>query len=439
MAAYMLWYTLKDDILGAPSYILKILFEKCMRKSGNMIDHDVENNDMEKGYFGILTYFVQAASMMKLSLDLETSYGATAVVQEIEKYIDILLSIELSLVSYDLCPYEELTTTDKFITKLIFLIGIYVNWLVAFALLTIISKISQQIFKNKTQDSLTSIQIRLIKGLVEIIKYTYGGITSLVFMSLVCVPIGLEYVWFYDGTVTCLSNWQVIMVTFAIFFVLPFPLLLVAGMKLLREDRISGKHFLLGCVFPLPFLISWITMLKTKRSLCLGVKTAVNTIRIEQDESKNNIGKVDSIADEANEILNSLYGGYQTTTNAKYWESVMIFRRLFLGATILIQQSMVQMIICVCLSLAFLIHHFSVKPFRYKLSNEAESFSLILLCFVSVVNLLKSVYKQMGMVPDGPIVDIFKFLNLCESSFIVILICFIVACELKLKCCKIKR
>ena len=96
MAAYMLWYTFKDDILGMPSYILKILFEKCMRKSGSMIDHDVENNDIEKGYFGILTYFVQAASMMKLSLDLETSYGATAVVQEIEKYVDILLSIELS-------------------------------------------------------------------------------------------------------------------------------------------------------------------------------------------------------------------------------------------------------------------------------------------------------------------------------------------------------
>ena len=185
---------------------------------------------------------------------------------------------------------------------------------------------------------------------------------------------------------------------------------------------------------PLPFLIIWIVPLyqSNKKS---GTKSnkVVAVKEFYDSESKQDLG-LPSISDE---IINGFQGTYKKTEGgAQYWESIMILRRLLLGATGLLQNSIYQMSCCSILSIIFLIHHIYVDPFIYDAANYAESFSLLLLCLASTISLLKSVYIQMGIVPKGPDVELFYVLRFSESGMILILILFVIVCEIRAQCKK---
>ena len=140
------------------------------------------------------------------------------------------------------------------------------------------------------------------------------------------------------------------------------------------------------------------------------------------------------------EIIDCFQGTYcKTSVGTKYWESVMILRRLLLGATTLIPDNIIQMALCFVLCLIFLIHHVILKTFICNSSNKVETLSLITLCLVSIINLFKSVYIQVGIVPEGPIIDYFKFQRIVESSFSIFLICFIIMVEITTKCKRSKK
>ena len=136
--AYMLWYTFKDNILGFP---LHFITKFCMKEN-------CTSQDVDKGYFGILTYFVQAAAMMRLSVGIDSPDTLTSTVQQIEHYVGLLLSIELSYISYNLCPYEGITTYAKLNFKLLFLTAIYISWIIIFSLFLLVSKIIVNISKE---------------------------------------------------------------------------------------------------------------------------------------------------------------------------------------------------------------------------------------------------------------------------------------------------
>ena len=420
VTVYMLWYTFKDDILGIPS---NLVTKFCMKEKSSP-------EDVDKGYFGILTYFVQAAAMMRLSVGIDYPHTLTSTVQQIEHYIGLLLSIELSYISYNLCPYEGITTYAKLNFKLIFLTAIYISWIVIFSLFLLISKIVINISKKNHSNGLNAIKLRFITGIVEIIKYTYGGFSGVIFTCLTCVTMFGDLIWKYDGTIKCLNTWQTGMLSICILYVIPFPLMLVLGLKLLDNGRISSTSFLLGCIMPLPFLIIWIVPLyqwqkksKSNKVVAIG--------ELNESESKQNVG-LSSISDK---IINGFQGTYKTTEGgAQYWESIMILRRMLLGATGLLQNSIYQMSCCSILSIIFLIHQVYVEPFIYDAANYAESFSLSLLCFASIISLLKSVYIQMGIIPKGSVVEFFNVLRFSESAMILILILFVIICEERAQC-----
>ena len=430
VSGYMLWYTFKDDILGFPSFLIN----KICRKNDDQSDSD----GVDKGYFGIMTYFVQAAGMMRLSLDLGTIDTSTTTVQEIEKYIGLLLSIELSYISYNFCPYEGATTMIRLFFKFMFLIGIYISWAIIFPLFVLISNIIQSLLKHKSNNNVIAIKLRFIKGLVEIIKYTYGGFTGIVFTSIICITIGDDYVWQYDGTVSCLSKWQIGMLVTCIIYTVPFPFVLMLGMKLLEKNQISSTHFLVGCIVPLPVIFIWPIIFCTKKTVIKETKVSpVDEGEISTQEEHEN-GTFLSTATE--EILGSFQGAYVTNkTASQYWESVMTFRRLLLGVTSLLQNSIIQMSSCLFLCVIFLAHQMYVQPFVYRGANMAESFSLLLLCAVATLNLLKSMYIKMGIVPDGPDMKVFHFLRFGESLLIILLIIFIILLEFRNKCKRCKK
>ena len=420
VTVYMLWYTFKDDILLLPSLFLnKVVKFKCGLVASN-------DSDIDKGYFEIMSYFVQAAAMMRISVSLEKINILTIIVQEIEKYISLILSIELSYFSYDLCPFVGLTTSNKQMFKILFLSGIFVSWFIVFSSLKFIQKVLIRKYKERYANIITAMELKFIKGLIDITKYTYGGFSGVAFMSLTCISVVTDHFWFYDGTVKCLSNWQIAMIILCIIYLLPFPLMLVHGMQLLDNGGISGTHFLCGCFIPLPFFILWVPKILRKRLI-------VHENKVDNSEINENVKVNANVKDTSpvnKEIINCFQSAYKDTSNgSKYWESVMILRRLLIGATALIPNTTTQMAFCFSLSLMFLIHHNYIKPFKYYISNLVETISLALLTIISIINLSKSYYIQMGLNPDGPNVDFFMLLKLAESSFIIFLVCFIIVCE----------
>ena len=213
------------------------------------------------------------------------------------------------------------------------------------------------------------------------------------------------------------------MIVIAIIYVVSFPIMLIFGLKLLRMIKISSTQFLLACIVPLPFLILWIL---SKRQLIVPNKVTMV-------KSNYTDGKITS--DESptvpSEILNSFQRAYKISgMGSEYWESIIVFRRLLLGATALIPNSIIQMSCCALLCIIFQSHHFVVKPFINTNFNKAESFSLIMLCLVSVINLFKSVYIQMGVIPDGPDVNILGSFTFAESLFILLLVGFVILLEI---------
>ena len=420
VTGYMLWYTFKDDILAIPSHLI---IKFCMKEKST-------SEDVDKGYFGILTYFVQAAAMMRLSVGIDSPDTLTSTVQQIEHYMGLLLSIELSYISYNLCPYEGITTYAKLNFKLIFLVAIYISWVVIFSLFLLISKIIINISKKNYSKGLNGIKLRFIIGIVEIIKYTYGGFSGVIFTCLTCVTMLDDLIWKYDGTIKCLNAWQIGMLSICIVYLIPFPLMLVLGLKLLDNGRISSTSFLLGCIMPLPFVIVCIVPLyQWKKKSTSNKVVAVGEFK--EDESKQNV-YLSSISDE---IIAGFQGTYKTTKGgAQYWESIMILRRLLLGATGLLQNSIYEMSCCCILSIISLIHQIYVEPFIYDAANYVESFSLLLLCLASIISLLKSVYIQMGVIPQGSVVEFFNVLRFGKSTMILILILFVIICEIRAQC-----
>ncbi len=250
---YMIWYTFKNDIFRIPVYIAKKLCKMCF---AGLDDADVYYID--KGYFGIVTYFVQIKAVMGLSISLDHTHSIDKIFNEIESFIELVLNFELSYISRNTCVLIDLTTAKKMIFRLLFLTGIFLAWGTVYLCVYLGKCIL--VSMNWNTIKLETFQLKLISGLVEIVKYTYLGFSSAVFYSLTCTSIAGNNVWFHDGSVQCYNIWQIAMIIFCLLYIFPYPLLVYLGMKLLNKKKISQKSFFMAIIFPLPVVICWLVL-----------------------------------------------------------------------------------------------------------------------------------------------------------------------------------
>ncbi len=403
---YMVWYTFKNDVFAILSYITRKLCKVCSKAKD---ESDIYYID--KGYFGIVTYFVQVKAVMGLSLSLDHTHPINSVFMKIESYLNVGLNFELSYLSNDLCALKDLTTTNKTIFRLLFLFGIFLSWILALLCLHLITQCLM--LTRKKLQNVNKFKLKLIDGLVEIVKYTYLGFTSIIFYSLTCVSIAQNNVWLYDGSVQCYIVWQKIMIAFSIIHIIPYPLFIYLGMKLLDNQKITRQAFIVAICFPLPAICLWIFM------FC----------RCSNQERQENIGACGK-RDVEQTIYEGFKGGFrESEKGTQYWESVLMLRRLALSATILIPNAMTQLCTCLAMCLVFLFHHTYIRPFRHNISNLAEGLSLTLLCGVAAINLLKAAFLYGEIDHEGPQVEVMRILELIEIMSVVMLILFIVSIE----------
>ena len=441
---YMLWYTFKEYTYKIPV----IIWQKC-RKACHPKYERQQQQDMfyvDKGYFGILIYYVQAVAVLRLSLNVGSNSTLYYLFQHVETYIGLLLSIELTYLPANICPIKNNSMTGKVIVKAAFLLVIFLSWCAIFLFYVLIKILLSQSLQKK----FASIHGILIGGLVKIIKYTYGSFTKLMFFSLTCINIAGTKVWFHDGSVECLSSWQKAMIVFAVFYVIPYPITLCAGMKMLEKNSISWIQFLLGTSLPLPFFIYWSLRLLIWRtelhSTHLHAQQVAKRMAAKWQRKVFpkkalfvNVAKTFEVTEER-KMFNRFRRGYKDRGGAQYWESIVMFRRLLLSSTILVPYDIIKLGLCCILCILFLIHHVYKHPFIHPLSNKVETLSLTLLCVAALINLVKSFYIQEGISPIGLSVQIIKIGSFVEMTFLPFLLLFILTLEIlsTAKCTKHK-
>ena len=454
--AYAIWYTFKDDLMifaifciNKPSKSLS-LFKKPMKKivscdcirsgtEGNVSENrnvrplqhalngtssencvrnivsenTYQNASLEMGYFGILTYFVQIASIMKIQIEFSDIDKSDSFVDQIVLYLETFLNLELTQFSFDVCPIIGLTMLGKNLYKLVFLIGIYLSWLGLFILsMTLLHA------THGLNGKLLSLNEKLVMGAIEIIKYTYSGICEVIFTSLLCVTIGNQYVWFYDGNNICYEKWQMVMLIFGIVYAIPFPFVLYLGMKLLKEQTLPAGLFICCCLCPLFGIIGMFMSAFWRKS---KYQISSNTKESNKDASEI--------------IISVLQGPYKESENHMtiYWEAMVSLRRLIITGLTLVGNASIRMVLITAFSVVFLYQHVRIQPFINRASNHVEGLSQSLLIMVSVINLLKASLTDSGVVPTGPSVLFFKGLELIEKVFPLILISHIIYIETRHK------
>ena len=263
-------------------------------------------------------------------------------------------------------------------------------------------------------------KIRLLKGIIEIIKYTYSEFCGLIFTSLVCATIGRNWVWIYDGTNICYGNYQVSMIVFGIVYAIPFPVTLVLAMRLLKRGKASALTFTLSCLCPLVALVF---------------------LLIRSRMSRIHDGSDSELSEESKAIISVMQGPYRDDDKniTLNWEAMISVRRLVINAITLIRSGSIRMAIMTVLCVIFLYQHKNVSPFDVRTSNHVEGLSLSLLIFTSVNNLLKASLTDNGIIPSGPSVIFFKGLELCKKLFVLLIIGYVLWIELdeKSKRCKL--
>ena len=444
---YTLWYTFKDEVFGFIVTISKILGTQCQKKpvkiESEQIRYEerdisvsstevkqqnisvtdfkssegIQGEHIDKGYFGIVTYFVQMSGIMAIHIEFSEIDKTKSFLDTITESLGKFLGIQFSELSIDACPIIGLTTAGKNAFKFIFLSSIYVCWLVLFKSGNIIMNFTEKRQMNLTGNIQKSFKLKMIRGFIEIMKYTYCGFCEIIFMSLVCIKLGSEYVWWYDATTVCLENWQLLMVILGLIYAAPFPLALLTLMKMLKAKHISAWQFIL-CLLCQPIALYHI------------IKHTCSKHQNAKDSPPNKL-----MADEARAIISVLQGPYREDAKSMtlYWEAMVSLRRLLITVMALIGTASIRMIFITGFCIIFAMHHVYTVPFKAKQSNHVESLSLFLLSLVAVINLLKASLTDSGVVPSGPSVSFFKGLEFFEDTLLVILMIFIVFTEIRQK------
>ncbi len=146
----------------------------------------VQDGDVDKGYFGIVTYYVQMAAVMKIHIEFSDIYESESYLDRIVNGIGTALNIELTQMTLiDVCPIVGFNILGKHAYTFCFLVAIYIAWTGIFMVDSIISKIANR--KESVGNAFKiaqSFKIKLIRGITEIVWWM--GVDYELFFATLC-------------------------------------------------------------------------------------------------------------------------------------------------------------------------------------------------------------------------------------------------------------
>ena len=402
-----------------------------------------ESEGVDRGYLGIITYYAQASALMRVAVEF-SQLRTSGVMDTIEEYTVKYLDFDVYEVDLELCPFPGIDALFKALIRTIFVLSIYFLWMILFLIVCTVKALCDG--QKRPAKIAKGFYLKLIEGLVEIIKYTYSSLAGSNFSLLTCIFIGNSFVWKLDGTVTCFQKWQGFAALGLLFYTIPFSFSLAMGSKLLKEGKISSHHFLFSCILPLPFCLLWFLLYicKWRHSSQKGAKasqplelteTTEVILDVLQAPYRNDDETVITFtsfpfSNQDNKKQSKAKSRLSQLSSAVYWEGIMEFRRLVLNALTLVNNDIIRLTLISTTCLLILLHHLYVKPFKLSRSNTAETFSLSFLLIISVMNTIKAAFSENGVIPDGPNEALLLFFQRADNVFLFLLISFILGIEM---------
>ena len=322
-----------------------------------VLNQEIENeNSQAAGFLEIIFYFYQISNLLTFS-----SFD-----RSLHQMVNVFLGIfnfRGTFFAHDSleCPFPGLSPETKQLFKVVPVFGTLGAIYLIYAVHFIMSKIFH---------SATPTLGRYMGATVETILLGYIKI-AIVSLSLIrCVPVGNESRWFYNGTIVCYQWWQKVLIAFDVMVVVPFIFVLAWGAVKLHREKVSAKHFLLACVFPLPFLILWVL-----QSLGFCSNQRQHAQSTEYTKALRDV------------LLAPFREPATGKTGALYWQSVLILRRFVLVFLYcFINDQYFRLVIMGIVCVLSLMHHLIVKPFRKNSANTTETVSLLALVILANIN-----------------------------------------------------
>ena len=325
------------------------------------------------GLLKILIFFYQVNILFKASTGLKThSFAHT-----LQEAVSTLFNLRIDgIFTQDLswCPIDRLQPVSKILVKNSF--AVYLFTLIIFAFLFL--KIGR-LFKIISTENYELNKSRLLCCSLRFILISYAGITSACFSLLFCVQLGSSgNVLYIDGSITCYKWFQQVVIFVVCFWISPLPIAIYTSCKMLRNQLLSARGFLLCLVFPLPAILYWL-FIWVYRGIRVSSRSGGATV-------------LNNSAQEALEIMEGPFRKVRDNNKVNNsnlsWESILITRRLIL---VFIKTFVINVFLRLSLMLLFMTlcfgHHIYSKPFSSNLLNAVDTVSLLMLTIICFINL----------------------------------------------------
>ena len=330
---------------------LKLKMSKC-RVSADYKETDSEGSS----YFGIVAYFVQISELLFVGLELKKLTNVE--VQGSSNLVNIAVNIDISQVSYDMCPAFAFDMMKKSLFKMSFFASIYLMW----SFLYFIMKLFGSFYH---QDKSDLIRQTLILGLVPFPFLIY-------YLSLFLNNHSSK------ASLTATS----------------------------LNDKMNSNFMADNKIAPSKAISS------SKEGIDqLALVKSPDSQKGELIQVARNI-KDEKIHDA---VIQAFTGPYKSGLPV-YWESVLELRRLLFALILFIDEQILQIILSSILCVLILVHHCIVHPFAHQNSNRVETLSLTLLIAVSLINLIEATIRSTGGVIGISTIKILRKMLLIEKN-----------------------
>ena len=386
---FAVYFVFKPPIFSV-LYRQTLWFKKTPPSSNARSKTHEDDKEHDPGYLKIVFYFYQVAEFVMI----KSPENALHMMPFIPPVIAIFNFQVKTLDGSIGCPFPGLNV----VTKQLFLCS---KFLATLFFIGAIYAIHRAASKSRyiSSPSLTS----YLAVALEILLLGYETLAETTLKFMHCVPIGMDWRLFVDGNIQCWQWWQYLTITFIVMFIIPLILVLFWGSLMLAKDKVLTKEFLLACAFPLPCLLAWIIR-HCKKKEDNGILFTRN-------------------GHDAKEIKKVLHDPFREPSSGEhgtlYWESVLTGRRLvLLSIHTFAADPTKRFVLLNCASVAILVHHLAVRPFRDRKANIFEALSLMSLVVICSFSLAESTYLSEGIDPTGPSQSLFHALQWIEIGLL---------------------
>ncbi len=319
-------------------------------------------------YIQIILYYLQDAALMQVDLAIGSS-GST--IQKIRKLLLNVsqLAVDMLDLGLKLCPIQGWIPVVKLVTKNLtgplvfcFLFVIYVA-----------ANISSKYCSNRKQSIRLFWYPKLTAATIFALLLFYQQIGNTTFSLLYCIKSDNQSILFLDGTVTCYQPWQILVLIFALNWVIAIIPVLIFLPGLLELQLISVTDFFLACLLPGPMICYWVYRFYTKKF-------------------RFHPSYVTPWQDEALGILQKTF--VPTTYRNMFpfcWLGFMKIRRLALVLIFTFVSNLVGRVTLMCIVIMlFLIIHLETKPYQDNMANNAYTASLLATLCIGLINIMKA-------------------------------------------------